>query len=103
VPCLRCTARLRWQAPFLFWWQSAFCNAVHAVDWLFEPSVRASATYTDNVGQSADNEEDAIILTATPGFTLQSRVAAGSRATVSYDLSGVARFGARMTTISITT
>jgi len=71
----------------------AFAMPVHAVDWLFEPSVRASATYTDNVGQSADNEEDAIILTATPGFTLQSQGSRRVEATVSYDLSGVARFG----------
>ena len=71
----------------------AFAMPAHAIDWRFEPSVGAFATYTDNVNQSADNEEDAIILGVTPGFTLQSQGSRRVEATVSYYLSGVARFG----------
>jgi uncharacterized protein (PEP-CTERM system associated) len=71
----------------------AFAMPAHAVDWVFEPSVGASATYTDNVDQSPDNEEDALILSVTPGFTLQSEGSRRIEATVSYYLTGVARFG----------
>jgi uncharacterized protein (PEP-CTERM system associated) len=71
----------------------AFAMPVHAVDWRFEPSVGASATYTDNVDQSEDNEEDALILTARPGFTLRSEGSRRVQASVSYGLTGVARFG----------
>ncbi len=65
----------------------------HAVDWLFEPSVGAAATYTDNVEQSPDDKEDALILRVTPGFTLQSHGSRRMQATLQYGLSGVARFG----------
>ena len=71
----------------------AFAVPAHAVDWLFEPSIGASATYTDNVNQSEDNEEDAIILSVTPGFTLRSQGSRRVEATLQYGLSGVARFG----------
>jgi len=64
----------------------------HALDWLFEPRVGASATYTDNVNQSATNPEDALILRVTPGFTLRSQGSRRVRASVSYGLTGVARF-----------
>jgi len=71
----------------------AFAMSAHAVDWHFEPSVGASATYTDNVDQSPTDAEDAIILTVTPGFTLQSQGSRRVEATMGYYLSGVARFG----------
>jgi uncharacterized protein (PEP-CTERM system associated) len=64
-----------------------------ALDWKFEPSVGASATYTDNVRQSATNEDDAIILRVTPGFTLRSEGSRRVQATLQYGLSGVARLG----------
>jgi len=64
----------------------------YAVEWRFEPSVGASATYTDNVNQSASNPEDALILRVTPGFNLRSQGSRRVQATVNYSLSGVARF-----------
>jgi uncharacterized protein (PEP-CTERM system associated) len=70
-----------------------FASSAQALDWNFEPGVGASATYTDNVDQSPDNEESALILTASPGFTLQSKGSRRVEATVSYNLSAVARFG----------
>ena len=70
-----------------------FASSAQALDWNFEPSVGASATYTDNVNQSPDNEEDALVLSVTPGFTLQSEGSRRVEATVSYGLSAVTRFG----------
>ena len=54
----------------------AFAPAAHAIDWRFEPYLNASSTYTDNAKQSSNNPQDALILTATPGFNLRSE---GSR------------------------
>lgn len=70
-----------------------FMPSAQAVDWKFEPSVGASATYTDNVRQRATNEDDAIILRVTPGFILQSEGSRRVQATLQYGLSGVARLG----------
>lgn len=70
----------------------AFAMPVHARNWLFEPSVGASATYSDNANQSATNPQDALILSVTPGFTLRSQGSRRVRASVSYGLTGVARF-----------
>ncbi|MDP2057838.1 MAG: TIGR03016 family PEP-CTERM system-associated outer membrane protein, partial [Thiobacillus sp.] len=70
----------------------AFALPAHARDWLFEPSVGASATYSDNANQSATNPQDALILSVTPGFTLRSQGSRRVRASVSYGLTGVARF-----------
>ncbi|WP_461572324.1 TIGR03016 family PEP-CTERM system-associated outer membrane protein [Thiobacillus sp.] len=70
-----------------------FASAAHALDWRFEPSVGASATYTDNANQSATNPEDALILSVTPGFSLRSQGSRRIQASVNYGLSGVARFG----------
>ena len=64
----------------------------YAVEWRFEPNVGASATYTDNVNQSASNPEDALILRVTPGFNLRSQGSRRVQASVNYSLSGVARF-----------
>lgn len=71
----------------------AFAPAAHAVDWRFEPTLSASSTYTDNANQSATNPEDALIFSATPGFTLRSEGSRRVQATLQYGLTGVARFG----------
>lgn len=67
----------------------------HAVDWRFEPSVGASATYTDNANRSETDPQDALILGVTPGFTLNSEGSRRVKATLQYGLRGVARFGER--------
>lgn len=71
----------------------AFASTAHALDWNFEPSVGASATYTDNANQSATSPEDALILNVTPGFSLISKGSSRVQATVQYGLRSVARFG----------
>ncbi len=71
----------------------AFATQAHAVDWRFEPTLNASATYTDNANQSENNPEDALILTATPGFMLRSEGSRRVQATLQYGMTGVARFG----------
>jgi len=71
----------------------AFASTAHALDWRFEPSVSASATYTDNANQSETDPEDALILSVMPGFTLSSQGSRRVRATLHYGLRGVARFG----------
>ena len=65
----------------------------HALDWRVEPSVGASATYTDNANQSATNPEDALILSVTPSVSLRSEGSRRVRASLRYGLRGVARFG----------
>lgn len=70
-----------------------FASAAQALDWRFEPSVGASATYTDNAKQSETNPEDALILGVTPGFTLRSEGSRRVQATLQYGLTGVARVG----------
>lgn len=71
----------------------ALAPAAYALDWQIQPSVGASATYTDNANQSATNPEDALILTVTPGVSLTSKGARRVQASLNYGLSGVARFG----------
>jgi uncharacterized protein (PEP-CTERM system associated) len=71
----------------------AFAPAAHAVNWRFEPSVSASAILTDNVNQSANDPQDALILSATPSFTLRSIGSRKVQATLQYGLTGVKRFG----------
>lgn len=70
-----------------------FMPSVQALDWKFEPSVGGSATYTDNVRQSATNEDDALILSVTPGFTLRSEGSRRVQASLQYGLSAVSRLG----------
>ena len=65
----------------------------YALDWKFEPSVGASATYTDNVKQSASNSKDALILGVTPGFSLRSKGSRRVQASLQYGLSAINRFG----------
>jgi hypothetical protein len=70
-----------------------FVSSAPALDWRFEPSVGAAATYTDNVNQRPDDKESVLILSVTPGFTLQSEGSRQVEATMSYYLTGVTRFG----------
>jgi uncharacterized protein (PEP-CTERM system associated) len=70
----------------------AFAPDAHAVNWHFQPYVSGSAIYTDNQNQSADDPQDALILTVTPGFSLYSE-GRRLRAGMNYGLTGVARFG----------
>jgi uncharacterized protein (PEP-CTERM system associated) len=71
----------------------AFGSDAYALDWDFEPYVGGSAIYTDNENQSADDPKDALILTATPGFSLRSKGSRRIQAGMNYALTGVARFG----------
>jgi uncharacterized protein (PEP-CTERM system associated) len=71
----------------------AFAGSAHALDWRLEPSVSASATYTDNANQSENNPEEALILTVTPGFALHSEGSRRVKATLQYGLTGVMRIG----------
>lgn len=71
----------------------ALVPTAYALDWRVEPSIGASATYSDNANQSATNPEDALILTVTPGVHLASKGSRRVQASLSYALSGVARFG----------
>ena len=64
-----------------------------ALEWTIEPSIGASATYTDNVRQSASNPENALILTATPAVSLRSKGSRRVQAALQYGLSAVTRFG----------
>ena len=76
----------------------AFATDANAGGWRFTPNVGASATYTDNANQSANNPQDALILSVTPGFSLQSEGLRRVQASVNYGLSGTARFGETNTT-----
>jgi uncharacterized protein (PEP-CTERM system associated) len=76
----------------------AFASAAYALDWRIEPTLGASAMYTDNANHSEDDPEGAVILRATPGFSLRSEGSRRVQATLQYGLSGVARFGERETT-----
>ncbi|WP_310447419.1 TIGR03016 family PEP-CTERM system-associated outer membrane protein [Thiobacillus sp.] len=67
-------------------------TGAHAADWRFTPSVAGSAIYTDNANQSESDPEDALILTLTPGFSLQSEGSRRVKASMNYNLTGVQRF-----------
>ncbi|MBI1284100.1 MAG: TIGR03016 family PEP-CTERM system-associated outer membrane protein [Thiobacillus sp.] len=71
----------------------ALSPEAHALDWDFQPYVSGSVTYTDNQNQSENNPKDAVILTATPGFSLVSKGSRRVRAGMNFGLTGVARFG----------
>lgn len=77
---------------------SSLCQSAGAVDWNFTPTLNSSATFTDNVKQSANNRENGLILSVTPGFTLVSEGSRRVQATVGYGVSGVARFGGERST-----
>jgi uncharacterized protein (PEP-CTERM system associated) len=72
---------------------AANTSPAHALDWLFDPYVSARATYTGNIEQSSNNEEDGLVLSVTPGFTLQYEGSRRLQATMQYNLEGVTRFG----------
>jgi uncharacterized protein (PEP-CTERM system associated) len=76
----------------------AFASAAYALDWRIEPTLEASAIYTDNANHSEDDPEGAVILRATPGVTLSSEGSRRVQATLQYGLSGVARFGEKEST-----
>jgi len=90
-PRLYCRTKLAGALSVLM--AAGLASSAQALDWRFEPSVGGSATYTDNVNQRPNNEESALILTVTPGFTLQSQGSRRVEATMSYYLTGVTRFG----------
>lgn len=75
------------------WAGLALASSTHALDWQVQPSVGASATYTDNANQSATRPEDALILSVTPGVSLTSMGSRRVQASLNYGLTGVARFG----------
>ena len=75
-----------------------FAGHAQALDWRLTRTLEGSATYTDNANHSDSDPEDALILRATPGFTLQSTGSRRVQATVQYGLSGVTRFGERDST-----
>ncbi len=69
-----------------------------AGQWSLTPSVSARTELTDNVGQAPDGQkESAVILGATPGFTLTSEGFRRLQVNVSYFLSGVERIGEKNT------
>ena len=84
--------QIRGVSAFSVFAAMAFATGANAADWRFTPSVGASATYTDNANQSADNPQDALVLSVTPGFSLISQGSRRVQASVNYSLSGVARF-----------
>lgn len=73
----------------------ACAPAARALDWRIQPTLEASAIYTDNANHSEDDPESSLILRATPGFTLQSEGSRRVQATLQYGLTGVTRFDAR--------
>lgn len=64
-----------------------------ALDWDLTPTLNARARLTDNVNQSADNPESALILSVTPGFSLLSKGSRRVQARLRYGLTGVTRIG----------
>jgi len=74
-------------------WIALLACPAAALDWDFTPTLGGSATFTDNVNQSANNAESSFILTATPGFSLQSRGSQRLEAGMFYGLTGVTRTG----------
>lgn len=71
----------------------AWAVPAQALDWRFEPALDASATFTDNAGNTASNKDEAMILRVAPGFTLRSEKSPRVEAGMHYGLSGVKRFG----------
>ena len=93
-----CNAKphLHRQAPLagaLAVWIALLASPAVAKDWLFTPTLGASALLTDNVNQSATNKQSSLILTATPGFSLQYQGSQRVQAAMSYGLTGVTRTG----------
>jgi uncharacterized protein (PEP-CTERM system associated) len=74
-------------------WIALLASPAAALDWLFTPTLGASATMTDNVNQSSTDKQSSLILTATPGFRLRYQGSQRVQAAMSYGLTGVARTG----------
>jgi uncharacterized protein (PEP-CTERM system associated) len=74
-------------------WIALLANPAAAQDWLFTPTLGASAILTDNVNQSATNKQSSLILSATPGFSLQYQGSPRVQAAMNYGLTGVTRTG----------
>jgi uncharacterized protein (PEP-CTERM system associated) len=70
----------------------AWAPAACALDWRIEPTLEGSAIYTDNARHRENNPTDALILTATPGFTAYSEGSSQVQATLQYEMTGVTRF-----------
>lgn len=85
-------ARTALALPALLALALAYAPAALALDWRFDPNVRASAIYTDNVNSSATDPQDALILTVTPGFNLRAEGSRRVQASLQYGLTSVARF-----------
>lgn len=64
-----------------------------AASWRFSPSVGATATYTDNARQGNNNSDDALILSVTPGFSLNMEGSRRLNASINYSMTAVTRFG----------
>jgi hypothetical protein len=102
-PCSRSASRaLHRQVPragvVSFLVLTLLSSPAAALEWQFSPSVGAATTYTDNVNQSHSDPQDSLILSVTPGFSLQSKGSRRVQAAMNYGLSGVARFSDDNTT-----
>lgn len=75
-----------------------FAVPAHATDWQFTPSLGASVTLTDNISQSSSDPQDGMIISVSPGFSLNSKGSRRVQASVNYNLSSVARFSDDNTT-----
>ncbi len=76
----------------------ALATNAQAIEWRFTPYVSPAVTFTDNVSQSENNPQSAIILSVTPGFGLRSEGSRRIQASMNYSLTGVARFSDDNTT-----
>ena len=76
----------------------ALATHAQAVEWRFTPYVSPAVTFTDNVNQSENNPQNAMILSVTPGFGLRSVGSRRIQASMNYSLTGVARFSDDNTT-----
>jgi uncharacterized protein (PEP-CTERM system associated) len=76
----------------------ALATDAQAVEWRFTPYVSPAVTFTDNVNQSENNPQNAMILSVTPGFGLRSLGSRRIQASMNYSLTGVARFSDDNTT-----
>ena len=74
-------------------WITLLASPAAALDWQFTPTLGAAATLTDNVNQSATDQQSSLILSVTPGFSLQYEGSRRLQAGMFYSLSGVTRSG----------
>lgn len=75
-------------------WITLLVGPATAIDWQFTPTLGATATLTDNVNQRATNQESSLVLSVTPGFSLQYEGSRRLQAGMFYGLTGVTRTGA---------